>query len=82
MKHTHEIRTLNMIHLNPGKCANLNIQYYHSTSDSLDRVIYRTRAHRFDKPQRRISVTDQDHPELGMALPFPAVYIYEIRNFT
>ena len=62
MKHTHEIRTLNMIHLNPGKCANINIQYY-STSDSLDRVIYRTRAHRFDKPQRKISVTDQDLAE-------------------
>ena len=64
-----------MIHLNPGKCANINIQYY-STSDSLDRVIYRTRAHRFDKPQRRISVTDQDHPELGETLPFPAASLF------
>ena len=64
-----------MIHLNPGKCANINIQYY-STSDSLDRVIYRTRAHRFDKPQRRISVTDQDHPELGKTLPFPAASLF------
>ena len=37
-------------------------QSRHSSS-SIDQVVLRTRAHRFEKPQRKSSVTDSDNPE-------------------
>ena len=40
-----------------------------NSNSSIDQVVLRTRAHRFDKPQRKSSVTDSDHPEQVCSIP-------------
>ena len=45
-----------------------------NSNSSIDQVVLRTRAHRFDKPQRKSSVTDADHPEQVSSIPFGKLF--------